>query len=235
MSSLKNVFLAIFLGGMSGYFLQENALYLKPLGDIFIKLIKMVIVPLIFFAVISGMTSAGNIEALKRVGARATFAYFVSTLCAVCIGFGSAYLLTPGQGIHLENLDKISPPAHSIFDICAQIIPDNAIGAMASGNIIQVVFFALFTGYCLLRLPEATGKGMIKGVQNLAQLVFQMVIHTKGNDNISCDTDSGPNHIHNTINGCNKSNTLNGKANRRKDHGKHDDGTTRNASPTNRP
>lgn len=176
MSSLRSVFLAIILGGLTGFFLQENALYLKPFGDLFIKLIKMVIVPVIFFAILSGMTSAGNLEALKKVGVKAVLMSCLSTLCAVFIGFLSGSLLSPGKNIHLENLDKISPPNNQILDIVANIIPDNAIGAMASGNVIQVVFFALFTGYCLLRLPEETGKSLIQGTHNLAQLVFKMVI-----------------------------------------------------------
>ncbi len=173
MTSLKTVIAAIVFGSLCGYFLGDHAIYLKPFGDLFLRLIKMVIVPVVFFAILSGITSSGNFDAIKRIGGKALLVYVGTTLCAVCIGFLSGNFLSPGHGIILDNIDKITPPPHHVFDFVANIVPDNALGAMANGNVVQVVFFAIFTGLCMLKLEEASS--MIKATQNLAKLVFKMV------------------------------------------------------------
>lgn len=176
----KKVLLALFIGVILGLFLKEKVVYLKPLGDLFIRLIKMIIVPLIFFAIIGGITSAQNSKILGRVGVKAAIAYFFTTVFAVGIGLAVASIFKPGEGINL-NFDGSSskmPEGTNITKIMntlLEIVPDNAIGAMAQGAVLQVVFFALFTGITVNQLDEKSSKKITEIMQVFSNLVFRMV------------------------------------------------------------
>lgn len=176
----KKVFTGLGLGIILGLWLKEDVIYLKPLGDLFIRLIKMIIVPLIFFAIVSGITSTQNAKALGRVGLKASLAYILTTIFAVTIGLTVGSFFKPGEGIALEFDSSSSqlPPGTDltkILDILLQIVPDNAIGAMAQGTVLQVVFFALFTGITI-NLLEKDVKGKLEEALHLGStVVFKMV------------------------------------------------------------
>ncbi len=176
----KKVIFGLILGIILGFVLQDKVVYLKPFGDLFIRLIKMIIVPLIFFAIVSGMINAENSKTLGRVGGKALLAYIGTTIFAVCIGFGVGGLLTPGAGIDLKlEGSNLEPPQSAdltkILDIILEIIPDNALGAMAQGMFIQVVFFALFTGITINLLEKNDSKKISEIVGLASKLVFKMV------------------------------------------------------------
>lgn len=180
MSLWKKVLIGLILGVLLGFLLKENAIYLKPFGDLFIRLIKMIIVPLIFFAIVAGITSAENSRASGRVGFKASIAYLGTTIFAVVIGLSVGSFFKPGSGIIL-NFDKVSSalPEGSnltkIMDSILQIVPDNAIGAMAQGSILQVVFFALFTGITINQLDKASSRKVIDITRLSSNIVFKMV------------------------------------------------------------
>lgn len=176
----QKVLVGLALGVFLGLILKENVVYLKPFGDLFIRLIKMIIVPLIFFAIVGGITSAQNSEILGRVGLKATFAYISTTIFAVIIGLSIGSFFKPGSGILLD-FDSSStglPEGTSITNLMntiLEIVPDNAIGAMAQGSILQVVFFALFTGITINKLDSRSSKKIIDIIQVSSNLVFKMV------------------------------------------------------------
>lgn len=181
MSLWKKVFIGLALGVIFGLILKENSIYLKPFGDVFIRLIKMIVVPLIFFTIVCGITNIHDSTVLKRVSIKACLAYLSTTLIAITIGLGVGTILQPGKGINLpfnaaSNLPSVQQSSFmKVVETLLNIIPDNAIGAMAQGTILQVVFFAIFTGITLNAMNKDSRKTISEGVQVLSQVVFKMV------------------------------------------------------------
>lgn len=176
----KKVLIGLLLGVILGVTLKENVVYLKPFGDLFIRLIKMIIVPLIFFAIISGISSVQDSKALGRVGIKASITYLLTTLFAIIIGLGIGTIFEPGSGIILdftgEGTAQITDASMAkIFDTILNIVPENAIDAMAQGTILQVVFFALFTGITLNTMESEVSKRLSSIFALLASMIFKMV------------------------------------------------------------
>lgn len=177
----QKVFLGLILGVILGFCLKENAVILKPLGDVFIRMIKMIIVPLIFFAIVSGMTSTQDTKTLSSISIKAVVAYVVTTVVAITIGLSVGVFMQPGAGMNLNltdtrvNLVEGEHWGNKIASLLLNIIPDNALGAMAQGSIIQVVFFALFVGFIINRLDEAESKRMASIFQVFSKVVFSMI------------------------------------------------------------
>lgn len=176
----KKVLIGLLLGVILGVTLKENVVYLKPFGDLFIRLIKMIIVPLIFFAIISGISSVQDSKALGRVGIKASITYLLTTLFAIIIGLSIGTIFEPGSGIILDFTGEGTPQITDasmakIFDTILNIVPENAIDAMAQGTILQVVFFALFTGITLNTMESEASKRLSSIFTLLASMIFKMV------------------------------------------------------------
>lgn len=175
----KKVFIGLVLGIILGVVLKEQAVYLKPFGDLFIRLIKMIIVPLIFFAIVSGITSVQDSKALGRLGIKASITYMLTTLFAIVIGLSVGTIFEPGSGVILNFSGNIPQSSNTnvtkIFDTILNVVPENAIEAMAQGTILQVVFFALFTGITLNTMESDASKRLKDIFALLASMVFKMV------------------------------------------------------------
>ena len=139
----------------------------------------MIIVPLIFFAIVSGITSTQNAKALGRVGLKASLAYILTTVFAVTIGLSVGSFFKPGEGITLNFDNNTQLPSGTdltkVLDMVLQIVPDNAIGAMAQGTVLQVVFFALFTGITINLLDKAAQQKISEAISLGSTVVFKMV------------------------------------------------------------
>jgi Na+/H+-dicarboxylate symporter len=177
----KKVIIGLVLGVILGITLKEQTVYIKPFGDLFIRLIKMVIVPLIFFAIVSGITSVQDSKILGRIGVKASIAYIVTTLFAITIGLTVGAVLKPGSGTVLNfandsnQADLEGTTFHKISEALLGIIPENIIDSMAQGTVLQVVFFALFTGIVLNTLDKESSKKLSGVFKLLANMVFKMV------------------------------------------------------------
>lgn len=176
----KKVFIGLVLGLLAGFVLQEKAIYLKPFGDLFLRLIKMIIVPLIFCTIVCGVTNVCDTTTLKRIGLKACSAYLLTTLVAITIGLGVGIIFEPGAGIHLDLVpSSVQPEMQSSFakitKTIVDVVPDNAIGAMSQGMILQVVFFSLFTGIVLNTMNQETKKSINGGVRQASQVILKMV------------------------------------------------------------
>jgi Na+/H+-dicarboxylate symporter len=171
---LKEVF-----GITSADFLKT---YIKPFGTIFINLIKMVIVPLIFFSLVNGIISMTDAEAFKRIGAKAVGAFLLTGAFAVCIGLLFAHVFHPGLGVDMGGLSALAgtatttaaPKDISIIQILVDVIPPNVIKAMAEDNILQVVVFAIFVGVTLNKLGPKV-QNLIDFCKSAATLVFSLI------------------------------------------------------------
>ncbi len=180
----KKVFIGFLIGILLGFDLKAAGLfdfseYLKIIGQTFIDLIMMIVVPLIFFALVSGINSMTD-NALGRVGFKAVAIYMLSALLAVGLGLIMASIFNPGEGVKdltaaTKGKDFVLSP---LLKLLLDMIPHNAIGAMAGAegkpHIVQVVFIAIFVGVTLNVMGEQ-GKRVVEFCNSSAQLMFKMI------------------------------------------------------------
>jgi Na+/H+-dicarboxylate symporter len=156
--------------------------YLLPFGNTFIDLIKMVVVPLIFFSLISGVTSMSDRDAFRRVGLKAVIAFLSTAAFAVVIGLVFGTLFAPGSGVDLDLLSKtagVAPAAHqesfNLAKLLSDIVPSNIINAMGNNDhILQVVVFAIFTAVTISAVGEKA-RVVKEFCQAAAQVIFKMI------------------------------------------------------------
>lgn len=151
------VLIAMVLGIAFALIFQEKSLIAKPLGTIFMRLLRMVIIPLILFSITSGVISLG--KNIGRVGAK-TFGYYLMTsLLAILIGMFLANIIRPGDGIDLNmaqesfNAATLTTPS-SPFDIVIRMVPLNPVQAAAEGDILGLIFWCIVFGSVIPRLPD---------------------------------------------------------------------------------
>lgn len=145
---------------------KDQATVLAPIGSIFIRLLQTVIVPLVFFSLVAGITQLESMEKLRTVGLKTVGFYGVTAFFATLIGVGMALLLAPGKnGSSLDEAttaaQAVEPTANfSFVDNLIQWIPNNPIAAMAEGNMLQIIIFSIITGLALVSLGER-GKPLV--------------------------------------------------------------------------
>ena len=177
------VIVAIVLGGVVGHFWPELGESLKPLGDGFIKLVKMIIAPVIFLTITIGIAGMRDLGRVGRVAAKA-FAYFLffSTL-ALIVGLVVANVIQPGQGLNIDpaSLDAsavegYAQAAHesTIQGFLLGIIPDTLVSAFVDGNILQTLFVSILFGVALAIVGNAA-EPVEKVLNALSQVVFRLV------------------------------------------------------------
>ena len=154
----KRILGAMILGVMVGVIFGDGVTSIAWIGDLFIRLIRMVVVPLVFVTLVSGVISMGDPSKLGSLGARTLGLYLFTTLVAITIGLTLATILQPGVGV---DLSAVAPSAVQeavpLSERLMGIVPENPIAAMADGNILAIIFFALLIGVSLLTIGE-TGK-----------------------------------------------------------------------------
>jgi aerobic C4-dicarboxylate transport protein len=175
------VLFAIFCGVLIGVFQPAWGVALKPLGDGFINLIKMIIAPVIFCTVVSGIAGMEDIKKVGRVGGKALLYFEVISSFALVIGLIVANVLRPGAGFNadLATLDtsgiaKFTAVHLSTVDFLMNIIPDTFVGAFARGEILQVLLIAILFGFSLSTLGEK-GRPVLQLVDDVSKVIFSMV------------------------------------------------------------
>lgn len=164
------------VGILAGVVFGERAVVVKPVGDLFIKLLLMAAIPLVFFNLVAGITSLSDIRILGRLGLR-TIAYYVGTTSvALCLGLGIGHWLKPGQGMQLsEPVDKAFGDVPGVMNVVLDLFPDNVFRAFSSGNVAQVVVFAIFIGIATLLLPDDSKEKLKTGFVTVAMLLRELV------------------------------------------------------------
>jgi Na+/H+-dicarboxylate symporter len=154
------IFICILIGIGLGFILGEKVSIIKPIGDIFIRLLKMLIVPLTFFTLINGITKMENLRSLRSVGGMTLLYYIVTTFFASVIGIFVAILINPGKNaIGLLDEGKIGTTQDfNLLENIVNWVPTNPIEAMASANMLQVIVFSIIIGVGLLALGEKVSK-----------------------------------------------------------------------------
>lgn len=177
------VLIAIALGIALGYFWPENGAAMKPLGDGFIKLVKMIIAPVIFLTVVTGIASMSNLRTVGRVVAKAMIYFLTFSTLALIIGMVVANVLQPGAGMHIDpatlDTEKIAgyvSKAHesTITAFLLNIIPSTVLSPLVEGDILQVLFVAILFGIALASIGEA-GKPILTFFEQLTLPIFKLV------------------------------------------------------------
>lgn len=146
-------------------------------GQVFLRAIMMIVVPLVFISLVNGAASMGDIKKLGRVGVKTIAFYLITTALAITIALSIGAVLKPGTGLDLTAVEAVETTAGEqtpITQILYEIIPSNPIAAMAEGNMLQIIAFAILTGVGLSLLGEK-GKGLIKLFEDLNELVMKFV------------------------------------------------------------
>jgi Na+/H+-dicarboxylate symporter len=166
----QQIFLGMILGALAGFSFGENTSYLKPLGDIFINMIKMIVVPLIFFSISSAITSMEQSHSLGRIGGKSILIYLVSTAIAIAIGLFLANIFDPSAGVQHHDMfgaaTQIEAKTISFADTIVSMVPTNPVKAMADGNVLQIIVFALFLGTAV----NIAGKKVQKVADSLSEI-----------------------------------------------------------------
>lgn len=169
------IFICIVIGIIVGVVFGEKASIIFPLGDIFMRLLKMLIVPLTFCTLISGMTKMEDIKNLRSVGGRIILYYTGSTMIAASIGMIVALIMNPGKeaaGI-LAQGSEVEVQEFSFIQNIVSWVPENIISSMNETNMLQIIFFAIFFGTVLLILGERV-KTLINVVDQCTDVMIKM-------------------------------------------------------------
>lgn len=185
MSLTKKILIALVLGVIVGIgltFVPENIFsnmdtyVLNPVGKIFINLIMMVVVPIVFVSITLGTAGLGEPAKLGKIGIQTISFFLVTTALAICIGLGLAYLIKPGaEGVFdVSSADFEAKEAPPVVETIINIIPNNPVSSMASGEMLQIIAFAIFIGLALAFLGEKT-KGIYRLFEQANELLMFLV------------------------------------------------------------
>ena len=177
------VLFAIVVGAILGHFDPGLATKMKPLGDGFVALIRMVIAPIIFCTVVAGIAGAGGLKGLGRTGLVTLIYFEIVTTAALIIGLTVVNVIKPGAGMNVDpaSLDATAVNqyvtagrAQTVTDTLLSIIPSSPVDAFARTDILQVLFFSVLFGIALSALGDK-GRPVTDGIDRLAQVLFRIV------------------------------------------------------------
>ena len=171
----QRVVAALFLGVVIGLLWPEGAAAIKIVGDLFVRLIKMLVVPVVLITIAAGIASLGDPRRLGGIGGRTVALFAFTTLVAVSIGMGFGLLLQPGSGIALSGVAPhvLGPPV-TPADQLLGIVPVNIVDALAKGDMLAIIFVAVLLGIASVVSGEA-GKPVVALLQGLAAVLLHLV------------------------------------------------------------
>lgn len=154
------IFIGVFVGIVLGLVFGPSIAIIKPLGDIFIRLLQMLIVPLAFLSIVSGITKLEDIKMLRAIGSKILSIYVLTTLLATLIGVVTALMIKPGKGEEglLGKALDIERTEFSFMDNIVQWFPSNVFQSMAETNMLQIIIFAIFAGVAMVLLGDKVKK-----------------------------------------------------------------------------
>ncbi len=184
----KNLFVqiiaSIVLGILVGYLWPTVGIALKPLGDGFIKLIKMIISPLVFVVVVLGIAKVGNMKTVGRIGGKALLYFEAVTTIALIIGLVVANVMKPGAGMKVDpatlstdavgSVTKNAELPHGV-DFFMNIIPESVVSAFATNTMLQVLLVSCLFGFALVKVGGRTSEFLIEAFDHISHVIFQIM------------------------------------------------------------
>jgi Na+/H+-dicarboxylate symporter len=172
---LVGLLIGVVVGLILQPFPQVARTYIKPFGDLFLNLIRMIIVPLVLASLVVGTASVENIRKLGRIGVKTIAYYLLTTALAVVIGLIMGNLMQPGSGLTLPTDAKVTaakPP--SLVDVLLNMVPTNPIRAMVDANMLQIIVFSIFVGIAITLVGERA-KVLFNFFDGLAEASYKIV------------------------------------------------------------
>lgn len=184
-SLFLQVLMALMLGVIFGLSHHDIALNIKPLGDGFISLIKMLIAPIVFCVVVLGIYGANDLKKMGKVGAKTILYFEFVTTIALVLGIIVAYVFKPGAGMNIdlsqlqsEDLNTYTERAQHLnsgLDFVINIIPKTFVGAFSQGDILQVLLIAILFGVAMLLIPKHFAEYLRQGIEALSEVFFKIM------------------------------------------------------------
>ncbi|HKM39672.1 MAG TPA: dicarboxylate/amino acid:cation symporter [bacterium] len=167
----QKVLVGFLIGAVLGLIFPQLAV-LKPVGDLFIRLIKMLIAPMVFASLVVGASSIGDVRKLGRVGGKTLVYFLVTTAIAIVIGLIFALVLQPGAGFILTEVDEYEPaPMPNVINVLLDMVPTNIFNSLATDNMLQIIVSALFIGIGATMVGEK-GKPFLAFCESIAETMY---------------------------------------------------------------
>jgi Na+/H+-dicarboxylate symporter len=171
----KKILVGVIIGLIIGFVSPAAADFISPLGDIFLRMLKMLIVPLVFFSITSGICKMGDIKQLRTVGIRYVLWIIVSAIIAAICGVVAGLIVQPGKGTteFLAAAEAAEAQSYSFIDNVVGWFPTNVVESMFNANMLQIIVFCLFLGVALLALGEKA-KSVIKFIDESSEVMLKI-------------------------------------------------------------
>lgn len=175
---VTQIFIAFVLAIILGSVFGSSIDFLKPFGDLFLRLIKFIIAPLILSTLVVGVASTTDPKQLGRIGFKTVAYYFATTAVAIAIGLAVAYAIAPGKGLNVSTEGLVAPEAatqdpQSPITTLLNIVPENPFTSLANGSILQIIFFALFLGLAITLVGEKA-QPVYKFFEGFAEVMYKI-------------------------------------------------------------
>ena len=177
LSLATKTFIGFGLGVVIGLVFGEKATIVKPLGTIFLNMIKMIVVPMVFFSITAGVASLGDLKKLRNIGVKVVGLYALTS--ALCVGLGliMANIINPGKGFDLialsQSTDYEAQAMPSIIDTLIDMFPSNIFTSFTNTNMLQIIVFSIFLGVALIMMGKE-GERLLAGVQSCANAMYKI-------------------------------------------------------------
>jgi Na+/H+-dicarboxylate symporter len=174
------ILVAMVAGVAVGALMGEESVMFKPLGTLFIQLIKMLVVPLVTISIISGAASLGSSRSAGKIGLTSIGYILLTTIISIAIAIAAGVIFKPGDGLSVENLEALIPQGAdagaatelSFWDTVIGMIPANPIEALAEGNVLQIIVFGLFLGFGISAIGEEKRTKVVNGLNYLLEALI---------------------------------------------------------------
>ncbi|MES1042686.1 MULTISPECIES: cation:dicarboxylate symporter family transporter [Peribacillus] len=186
LSLASQIFIGLILGIIVGaiFYGSETAQnFLQPFGDIFLRMIKMIVVPIIVSSLIVAVAGVGDLKAVGKLGAKSLSYFVVVTMIAIAVGLISANIIQPGAGVNMNNLEQTDISTYvdtaetkqheSFVDTLVHIVPSNPVKAMVEGDMLAIIFFSVLFGLSIAAIGEK-GKPVFRFFQGVAEGMFYL-------------------------------------------------------------
>ena len=168
------ILIALVLGAIVGVIFGPKTTLIKPVGTLFIHLIKMLIIPLVFSSLVVGVTSLKDPQKMGRIGIKTILFYLCTTAVAITIGLVMGHIFQPGEGMNfVSSTIQEASQQPSFISTLLQTVPQNPVKALTDGNILQIIVFAIFLGIAI-NLSGKKGDPLAQFFNSLADVMFML-------------------------------------------------------------
>jgi proton glutamate symport protein len=178
------IFIGLILGIIVGAIFYGNpkvAAYLQPIGDIFLRLIKMIVIPIVISSLVVGVANVGDLKKLGKLGGKTIIYFEIITTIAIVVGLLAANVFQPGTGVNMKSLEKTDIQSyidttnevqhHSMMETVVNIVPKNIFESLSTGNMLPIIFFSVMFGLGVAAIGEK-GKPVLQFFQGTAEAMF---------------------------------------------------------------